>query len=119
MPPLPEVPGDDTAPAGTPDENGPFDPTGVVSGSPEEDGDPIQTPEPPDPVLPDGTLSAVQPLDLSGYPDADKIPEYALTYFRILVEEGALSGRDGLLEPSSPITRAEICQALVVMQNNY
>ena len=119
MPPLPEVPGDDTAPAGTPDENGPFDPTGVVSGSPEEDGDPIQTPEPPDPVLPDDILSAVQPLDLSGYPDADKIPEYALTYFCILVEEGALSGRDGLLEPSSPITRAEICQALVVMQNNY
>ena len=70
-------------------------------------------------AAPDGILSAVQPLDLSGYPDADKIPEYALTYFRILVEEGALSGRDGLLEPSSPITRAEICKALVVMQNNY
>ena len=45
--------------------------------------------------------------------------EYALTYFRILVEEGALSGRDGMLLPASPITRAEICKALVIMQNNY
>ena len=33
--------------------------------------------------------------------------------------DALLSGRDGLLEPSSPITRAEICKALVVMQNNY
>ena len=114
-PQLPEAPGV------SPEETGPFDPTGVVSGSPEAEngGNPAGTPEPSDPILPDDALPSGQPFDLSGYPDADKIPEYALTYFRILVEEGALSGRDGMLLPASPITRAEICMALVVMQSNY
>ena len=118
-PVIPEDPGD--APSeGAPEEAEPFDPTAAVPGS-SEDGsgsEPGEAPEPPDPVLPDETLSAAQPPDLSGYPDADKIPEYALTYFRILVEKGALAGRDGMLLPASPITRAEICKALVVMQND-
>ena len=62
--------------------------------------------------------SAGQPLDFGSYPDADKVPEYALTYFRILVSRGALDGRDGMLQPSAAITRAEICKALVVMQGS-
>ena len=37
-------------------------------------------------------------------------------YFRILISRGALDGRDGMLQPSASITRAEICKALVVMQ---
>lgn len=109
-----------TPPDGGPEEAGPFDPTAVIPGSSEGEsgGSPAETPEPPEPVLPDDTLSALQPLDLSTYPDADKIPEYALNYFQILVEKGALSGRDGMLLPASPITRAEICKALVIMQNS-
>lgn len=116
-PQLPEETGDTP---GEPEETGPFDPTAIPPGSAEDGsgGSPSETPEPPEPVLPDDTLSAVQPLDLSSYPDADKIPEYALTYFRILVEKGALTGRDGMLLPASPITRAEICKALVIMQNH-
>lgn len=126
-PQLPEEPGD-TPPDGAPEETGPFDPTAVTPGSSGDGsgnvpgnvpGDDLgEAPEPPEPVLPDDTLSTAQTLDLSGYPDADKIPEYALTYFRILVEKGALTGRDGMLLPSSPITRAEICKALVIMQNS-
>lgn len=123
VPQLPEEAGDTPA-GGEPEETGPFDPTAITSGSTEDGsgdvpgGDPGEAAEPPEPVLPDDVLSAAQPLDLSGYPDADKIPEYALTYFRILVEKGALTGRDGMLLPASPITRAEICKALVIMQNS-
>lgn len=106
---------------GTPEETEPFDPTAITPGSTEDGSGNVpggEPAEPPEPVLPDDTLSAVQPFDLSGYPDADKIPEYALTYFRILVEKGALTDRDGMLLPASPITRAEICKALVIMQND-
>lgn len=62
-------------------------------------------------------LSLHQLLSLSDYPDADQIPAYAEVYFRILEAKGALSGRDGMLVPRSPITRAEICKALVVMES--
>ena len=56
------------------------------------------------------------PLGFDEYPDADRVPEYALSYFRILVNKGALDGRDGKLQPSAAITRAEICKALVVIR---
>ena len=62
--------------------------------------------------------SAGQPLDFGSYPDADKVPEYAQMYFRILISRGALDGRDGMLQPAAAITRAEICKALVVMQGS-
>ena len=64
------------------------------------------------------TQSAGQPQDFDSYPDADKVPEYALTYFRILISRGALDSRDGMLQPAAAITRAEMCKALVVMQDN-
>ncbi len=71
----------------------------------------------PEPVLPDETQSAGQlPLQFDEYPDADQVPEYAASYFRILVSSGALDGRDGRLLPASAITRAEICKALVIMR---
>ena len=56
------------------------------------------------------------PLGFDEYPDADRVPEYALSYFRILINKGALDGRDGKLQPSAAITRAEICKALVVIR---
>lgn len=58
-----------------------------------------------------------QPQDFDSYPDAEKVPAYALSYFRILVSRGALDSRDGMLQPAAPITRAEICKALVIMQD--
>ena len=52
------------------------------------------------------------------YPDADQVPDYALAYFQILVDRGALSGRDGRLLPTESITRAEVCKVLVIMQGS-
>lgn len=62
------------------------------------------------------TSLARLPLGFDEYPDADQVPEYALSYFRILVSKGAVDGRDGKLLPAAALTRAEICKALVVMQ---
>ena len=70
----------------------------------------------PPSALPDELLSLGRLLSLTDYPDADQIPAYAEEYFRILESKGALSGRAGMLAPRSPITRAEICKALVVME---
>ena len=63
-------------------------------------------------------LAGSQGPDFDSYPDAEQVPEYARGYLRILVAWGAVSGRDGMLLPASPMTRAEICKALVVMQDS-
>lgn len=92
------------------------EPGGDAGGVPEgqEDDEP---PLPDEPKLPEeGTALSARISDLSDYPDADAIPAYALDYFRILVAAGAVDARDGLLLPASPMTRAEICKALVIMQ---
>ena len=94
--PSPDAPAEGTAQEGTAPEGGV--PDGGV------------------PVLPEETMAA--PVDFNSYPDAEQVPEYARLYFQLLVEKGALDGRDGLLAPASPITRAEICKALVVMRNS-
>lgn len=87
-------------------------PAGGTPDAPEESG---AVPEDGAPVLPEETLAAV--TDFFAYPDAGEVPEYALLYFQILVANGAIDGRDGMLAPASPITRAEICKALVVMRS--
>lgn len=78
----------------------------------------LPAPEPaPDgaaPGLPEDTMADAN--DFFSYPDAEQVPEYARLYFQILVAKGAIDGRGGLLVPASPITRAEICKALVVMR---
>ena len=82
---------------------------------------------PDEPVLPpDYAAYAVKQVSalsasaqgFDGYPDAGEVPEYAAEYFRILVDRGAMDGRDGRLLPAASITRAEICKALVVMQGS-
>ena len=95
-------------------ETDPSDPNAPAA----EDGpDPLEPEIDPEPVLPDETQSASQlPQQFDNYPDADQVPEYALSYFRILVTSGALDGRDGKLLPAAAITRAEICKALVIMR---
>jgi hypothetical protein len=100
------------------EEQLPSEPTEPVPAGPE-------TPEEGEPVLPpeDGTayamaLAGSQGPDFDSYPDAEQVPEYARGYLRILVARGAVSGRDGMLLPASPMTRAEICKALVVMQDS-
>lgn len=113
-PEMPEDPSDEPA-LEEPVGEAPPDPSVLPSWWEDSDGD---EDEPPPPVLPDEVLSLSQLLSLSDYPDADQIPGYAEIYFRILESKGALGGRDGMILPRSPITRAEICKALVVMENN-
>lgn len=105
-------------PAGTPVE----DAGGLPAEEP--DGSSGEPPLPDEPVLPPeegvaqaAVVSASQTAQgFDAYPDADQVPEYALAYFKILIDRGALDGRDGKLLPAASITRAEICKALVVMQ---
>jgi len=97
----------------TPVEEVPPDPSILPDWEAADSGDET---EPPEPVLPDELLS--QLLSLTDYPDADQIPEYAEVYFRILESKGAIGARDGKLLPNEPITRAEICKALVVMERS-
>ncbi len=78
-------------------------------------GDDTIPPEDGIPGLPEDTLAVAN--DFFAYPDAEQVPEYAQLYFQILVANGAFDGRDGLLVPAAPITRAEICKALVVMRS--
>lgn len=101
-----------------PSTNLPDEPTG-------EPDDPYTEPTLPDePLLPPdntawSTASSLFNSPAPGfadYPDTDQVPDYALTYFQILVDRGALDGRDGKLVPNVSITRAEICKALVVLQ---
>lgn len=120
----PEVPAEPSdTPTNEPTDTAP--PVEEPSGEPsaeEPSGEPVL---PDEPVLPPEEESVARASVLSAsqaapgfeaYPDADQVPEYARVYFQILVDRGALDGRDGQLLPAASITRAEICKALVVMQ---
>lgn len=108
--PVPEEPAEPNT--AEPDGSGAQEDPEAVPG----EGEPVL---PEEPALPEeaGQLLSAAGDSLAEYSDADAIPEYALDYFRILVSLGAVSGTDGKLSPRAPMTRADICKALVVLRD--
>lgn len=86
---------------------------------PEEDEEPeFSQPEPEPEPLPEPEPEPELPVsvDLSVFPDAGEIPDYARSYLQSMVEQGVIGGdSNGYLLPNHSLTRAEICKILVTM----
>ena len=55
-------------------------------------------------------------MDLSTFPDAGDIPDYALLYFQAMVDRGVIGGdAQGRLIPNHSLTRGEFCKILVTL----
>lgn len=57
-------------------------------------------------------LGVTQDADLSLFADGAEVSDWALPHVKTLVAMGIVGGSDGLLNPSSPITRAEAAKLL-------
>ena len=54
--------------------------------------------------------------DLSAFSDSADVPSWALSYVQTMVAQGILTGSDGKLSPNDPMTRAQACKLLYMMQ---
>ena len=54
--------------------------------------------------------------DLSAFSDSASVPSWALPYVQTMVAQGILTGSDGKLAPNDPMTRAQACKLLYMMQ---
>ena len=57
-------------------------------------------------------LKLSEEADLSVFPDAGEVSDWALPHVKSLVALGIVSGSGGKLNPRSPITRAEAAKIL-------
>ena len=53
--------------------------------------------------------------DLSMFPDAGEVLDYARTHFETMVALGVMHGNNGKLYPNNAMTRAEICKVLAIL----
>lgn len=54
--------------------------------------------------------------DLSAFSDRADVPSWALPYVQTMVAQGILTGSDGKLSPNTPMSRAQACKLLYMMQ---